>query len=350
MRSHVFIVNEETLPKHLSYNFVGVSSGDKDSNISLLADMKRVKNGDLVIFYIEGRGNKKGRFFGTYKIEDDDVIHSMGNDAFEPELPVKLIYRRRIVPYEVFPVGVLEWEALDKLPHYANELFWTLIYRKMKGGRGNTMLFPWETKRLLNLIRDTNNNEFMSHENYTFNLETYEIARGEKNSVIRSNIITEIPKNEVYKSESHFQAYLLQNIKVGKNDYLPEIFGENITWLGNEVFAGSGMQKIDIMTIEEIGSEEYLFRLIELKHPKSSTNVTNAPNQLEYYVNWAREDIGGHIIGARKFNVKPIILNLGNSRYSVPGDVVDDFKKLDSISFGPEIWELSPDFKMSRLL
>ena len=68
------------------------------------------------------------------------------------------------------------------------------------------------------------------------------------------------------------------------NDFLPEIFGKKIVWLGNEVFAGSGMQKIDIMTIEETGSEEFVYRLIELKHPRSTTNVSNATNQLEYYV------------------------------------------------------------------
>ena len=349
MRAHVFIVNEETLPIHLQYNFVGTSSKERNNNIALLADMKRVKTGDLVFFYIEGRGTKKGRFFGTYQIKDENVIHCLDDDALKPNLPVKLIYRRRIVPHEVFPRGILEWEALDKLPRFASELFWTLIYRKMKANRGNTMLFPWETQRLLNLIRDVNNNHSVTHKYYNFDKSNYEICAGNENKPLEVSNVAEVMKDEIYKTESHFQAYLLQNIGVGANNFLPEIFGKKIIWLGNEVFAGSGMQKIDIMTIEEVGTEKFLYRLIELKHPKSSSNVTNAPNQLEYYVNWAREDIGGHIIGARKFNIKPIILNLSNSKYSVPSEIVQDFKKLEDISDEPEIWELDFDLHSKKV-
>jgi len=62
------------------------------------------------------------------------------------------LYRKEIKPYRVYQKGVLEWIALDKLPTYAKELLWTLIYRKMKGKRGNTMLFPWEVERLISLI------------------------------------------------------------------------------------------------------------------------------------------------------------------------------------------------------
>lgn len=48
MRGHVFVVNEETLPIHLEYQFVGVSSGGRDTNIALLADALRVKEGDFI--------------------------------------------------------------------------------------------------------------------------------------------------------------------------------------------------------------------------------------------------------------------------------------------------------------
>lgn len=349
MRAHVFIVNEETLPIHLQYNFVGTSSKERNSNISLLADMKRVKTGDLVFFYIEGRGTKKGRFFGTYQIKDEEVIHCQDSEALKPNLPVKLIYRRRIVPNEVFPQGILEWEALDKLPRFACELFWTLIYRKMKANRGNTMLFPWETNRLLDLIRDVNNNHSIAYQYYNFDKSKYEICRGKESKPIEECNVAQVMKDEIYKSESHLQAYLLENIGVETNSFLPEIFGKKIIWLGNEVFAGSGMQKIDIMTIEEVGTEKFLYRLIELKHPKSSSNFTNAPNQLEYYVNWAREDIGGHIIGARKFNIKPILINLRNSKYSLPSSIVQDFKKLEHISEKPEIWELDTNLHSNKV-
>ncbi len=338
MRAHVFIVNEKTLPQHLQYNFVGTSSKDKDNNISLLADMKRVKKGDLVFFYIEGLGNKKGRFFGIYRILDDDVIHCIGEKAQNPKLPKKLIYRRKIEPYEVYQKGIPEWEALDKLPRFASELFWTLIYRKMKGNRGNTMLFPWETDRLLTMIRD--NNEHLNFKYYGFDEDKYEIGEGIGTLTLDECSIANLSNKDITKSESHLQTFLLQNIRVEENNFLPEIFGKKIKWLGNEVFAGSGMQKIDIMTIEEIEHEKLLFRIIELKHPKSPPNISNAVSQLEYYINWAREDIGGHLIGSRKFNIKPILLNLNTGKNDIPSEVTNGFRKLEEISFEPEIWEI----------
>lgn len=343
-KGHVFIVNEESLPIHLKYMFVGVSSGGKDNNIGLLADICRVKKDDYVFFYIEGRNVKKGRFFGVFKSVDDTVYHVTGNNAKSPNLPVKLIYRKRIKPYKVYSNGVLEWEALDKLPTYAKELLWTLIYRKMKGGRGNTMLFPWETERLISLIESANDGNSLNYNGFDFDDAEYKILKSSKtiNQDV-GNILT-IPIAEIKKSETGLQAYILQRLKTGQNDFLPQIFGKNIVWIGNEVFAGTGMQKIDIVTIEKIDETSYLYRLIELKHPKSSTNINFAALQLEYYINWAREDIGGHIIGGKKFNIKPILLSLTSKYNLIPENIVRDIKLLSSISNNPEIWEIDFSF------
>jgi hypothetical protein len=64
MRGHVFIVNDQTLPKHLEYMFVGTSAGERENNISLLADK---------MFYIEGNQGVKGRFFGVFRAIDNVV-------------------------------------------------------------------------------------------------------------------------------------------------------------------------------------------------------------------------------------------------------------------------------------
>lgn len=96
----------------------------------------------IYYFYIEGNSNKKGRFLGIYKATDNDVYHLHGDDAYNPNLPLKLIYRKRITPYKVYSSGVLEWIVLDKLPKYSSEIIWMLIYRKMKGKRGNTNVIP----------------------------------------------------------------------------------------------------------------------------------------------------------------------------------------------------------------
>ncbi len=350
MRSHVFIVNEETLPIHLEHMFVGVSSGERDNNIGLLADIARVKEGDLVFFYIEGKSTKKGRFFGIFRIVGSTVYHLTGVNAYNPSLPVKLIYRRKIEPYKVYTQGVLEWAALDKLPTYAKELLWTLIYRKMKGGRGNTMLFPWETERLISLIEGENQGKNIKSTKFTFNQSKYEITSGNTISTHNLGNSMTTPLTEIINSETHFQAYILQNLTLHSNQFYPEIFGKNIVWIGNEVFAGTGMQKIDIITIEDVDETSKLFRLIELKHPKSTTNINFAPTQLEYYINWARDDIGGHIIGGKSYNIKPVLISLSKELNTTPDSITKEINDLAQISTSPEIWEVDFSLNTNKLL
>jgi hypothetical protein len=77
------------------------------------------------------------------------------------------------------------------------------------------------------------------------------------------------------------------------------------------------------MTIEKINETSYLFRIIELKHPKSE--ISSSVSQLEYYINWAREDIGGHVRGANRFNIKPILLVLTKNFGIVQRDIINFF-------------------------
>ncbi|CUU04429.1 hypothetical protein JGI1_00993, partial [Candidatus Thermokryptus mobilis] len=75
-----------------------------------------------------------------------------------------------------------------------------------------------------------------------------------------------------------------------------------------------------------------------------------APEQLEYYINWAREDIGGHMLNSRKFNTKPILLVLTESLGSVNEDIVNRVRNLGKISNQPEIWEIDYDGKQNKIL
>jgi len=97
-----------------------------------------------------------------------------------------LIYRKRIAPYEVYKNGVPEWTAIDKLPTYSKEILWTLIYRKMKAKRGNTMLFPWETEKLMNLIRAENQGRALNGNNFSFDSQNYIIIQ--VNRTLNQNI------------------------------------------------------------------------------------------------------------------------------------------------------------------
>jgi len=355
VRGHVYIVSETTLPMHLGHMFVGTSAGNKDNNIGLLADMLRVKQGDLIFFYIEAMTSLKGRFFGVFKASDNVVYHLTGEAATQPNLfgklgrPLKLIYRKKIEPVKVFPAGVLEWIALDKLPTYSKELLWSLIYRKLKDGRGNTMLLPWETERLISLIEDANAGQSISGQHYSFNSSTCTIHGGDR--TVDHNIGQPVCLHleDIKKGEIAFQAYILQNLSIGDNTFCPEIFGKNIVWIGNEVFAGLGMQRIDVLTIEKLDDTSYIYRIIELKHPKSVENIPFAPEQLQYYISWAREDCGGHLLGGKKFNIKPILLALTSEFNSIPLNIVSSIKQLSSIAKDPEVWEANLSFQIKSL-
>jgi len=66
-----------------------------------------------------------------------------------------------IEPYKVYPIGVTEWEALDEIKYIQspNQMLWSLIYRKLRANRGNTMITIYESERLIKLIKDKNNSK-----------------------------------------------------------------------------------------------------------------------------------------------------------------------------------------------
>ena len=316
MQTHVFIVNDDTFPSHLRYLFAGTGAKEKDEDVSLLADIKRVRPGDYVIFYIEATTKVKGGFYGVFKISDQTplIFHVTGRNAFEPNLGKKLIYRTLIEPHEVYSEGVQEWEALDKLPIYATEIQWSLIYRKLKGKRGCTPLLPWEAERLINMIRDKNNGRPIADANFTGGFDWDKRNRRiittpsrQSYPYQRSFIFETLEKictlqKQKRAYETLLQLYFTENIGFKKE--LEPIVGSNVTWFGNEVACGVGMQKIDILTINQnAGRTEY--RIIELKDEPVQRDVVD---QIEYYVKWASQSWGRHLDGAFSWNIQPIIV------------------------------------------
>ncbi len=71
----------------------------------------------------------------------------------QDRLTLRLIYRVRVVADDVYPLGISEWDALDRYLRDPEHCLWSLVYRKLKGERGCTMIFPWEDDFLLKLIR-----------------------------------------------------------------------------------------------------------------------------------------------------------------------------------------------------
>ena len=113
-------------------------------------------------------------------------------------------------------------------------MLWSLIYRKLKGNRGNTMITIYEAERLISLIRNINNNKELDHKNqsltYDFNTCSI-ISTIEKFSYSgRTEPINILPrlieKYNLWKAhEAHLQMYITQNIGLGTNHSLDSALG-----------------------------------------------------------------------------------------------------------------------------
>lgn len=327
MTTHVFIVDTITFKHHLEYQFVGTGKGNevidlndntihhsKENNIlSMIADFSRVQIGDLAIFYLQQnfkQGIYDGKFYGVFKIKSLAFLDNNDEQQFlKNNLQKSLTFRCLIEPYNVYANGVTEWEALDEIKniHSPNQMLWSLIYRKLKGNRGNTMITIYESERLIKLIRDKNSRSMLESENFSFDLNTQEIIisnykqeyTGRKNPInILPRMIKKYYKNNQF--EAHLQVYILQNF------YQTKLFGilgnENIEWLGNEVSCGVGMQRIDIMvSISENGVNPRKIIPIELK---STCVYSGILTQIQRYVDWLEQ----YYIPNRCCDIAPMII------------------------------------------
>lgn len=325
MTTHVFIVNENTFPAHLEYMFAGTSSGERDWNISLLADIKRVRTGDKVIFYFEGIG-----FYGIFKIKDNQdtkgkhIIYWDKDNYCNGRLGRKLLYRVLIEPDKVYPKPVGEWDALEKLPDSPRDIVWSLIYRKLKGFRGCTPITPRESNKLSTLLREANGGNCLKNEGgFTWQdgviIETPNKAL--KYDASRAKIVSiEQILYQHRKAETYLQAYFTENAGVKKfdNTGFAQICGKSdeIVWLGNEIFCGVGMQKIDIFTITN-GSSNKMLRIIELK-TKIDLGICK---QLERYVNWCLDYLSSEGNGASPGNLYPMVVLPKPSKRTEEADV-----------------------------
>lgn len=315
MTTHVFIVDATTFKYHLEYQFVGTGMKDiaidfnNNSNtihkaqtentiLGMIADFSRVQIEDLVIFYLQQnfqQGIYEGKFYGVFKIKSLTFLDNNDEQQFlKDKLQKSLTFRCLMEPYSVYAEGVTEWEALDEIKyiHSPNQMLWSLIYRKLKGNRGNTMITIYESERLIKLIRDKNSRQVLDGKNFSFDLATQTIitTQNKQNYNGRQESINILPRLiQKYKKknqfEAHLQAYILQHF------YKTQLFGilanENIEWLGNEVSCGVGMQRIDIMAcIKEQGTNPKKIIPIELKSKPVYPSILT---QVQRYIDWLEQ-------------------------------------------------------------
>jgi predicted RNA-binding protein len=337
MTTHVFIVSSETFKIHLEYLFVGTGSKDNyiDFNnsantnlhyatenmlVGMISDASRIRKGDKIIFYLQQELSKKifeGKFFGIFKAKEDWSFLDNKNSGqyLSAGLGKSLTFRALIEPSKVYSEGVTEWEALDEIKSIQspNQMIWSLIYRKLKGNRGNTMITIYESERLCQLIRDKNNRQELNINNnkLSFDQNKQKIIltdnnpntySGRKNAIdLFPRLIAKYKANTAF--EAHLQAYIVKNIGKGINSSLDDcILGGNLEfeWLGNEVSCGVGMQRIDVM-ISAIQNDQRVLLPIELKSVEADIINTK---QIKRYIDWIEQ----YYTPNRQSDIQPILV------------------------------------------
>ena len=351
--THVFIVDTNTFKYHLEYLFAGTGAKDtkvdfnnnpntslyhtsENNLVGMIADSQRLRMGDFVVFYLQQNYSKKiyeGKFYGIFKVKED-LSFLDNNDSgqfLKNELVKSLTFRTLLEPFEIYPKGVTEWEALDEIKRIQspNQMLWSMIYRKLKGNRGNTMITIYESERLFKLLRDKNNRQMLSGDRFTFDILAQEIKQdinrhnytGRKEKInILPRLINKYQNNKAF--ETHLQAYIVQNIGRNTNNSLDKFLlnGSNFEWLGNEVSCGVGMQRIDIM-LSLIKNNIKLVLPIELKAVEASTNNIT---QIQRYVDWLEQ----YYIPNRISDVQPVLISkkIVNKNTNNYRNIIESFK------------------------
>jgi len=337
MTTHVFIVDARTFKIHLEYLFAGTGAKENviDFNNSastilhhkveeilagMIADASRIRSGDQILFYLQQDSRYNGKFFGVFQACNnwsflDNYEESGRNQYLFRELGKSLTFRALIQPLVVYAEGITEWEALDDIRStiHPYQMLWSLIYRKLKGNRGNTMITLYEAEKLVQLIKNKNNQTAINLNNKTLSFDNDNLRiialEGEQNNYAgRIEAIDVLPRliakyNARKAFEPLLQAYIVKALGTGINDSLDtSIILENsvIEWIGNEVSCGVGMQSIDVL-LATVLNDCHRLCPIELKAVKA--DVVNL-KQIQRYIDWIEQ----YYVPNSVSNIQPILI------------------------------------------
>lgn len=333
--THVFIVNKQTLKVHLEHLFAGTGSSNdapflldasyhnpqkksdgltssSERNLAaMIADVSRIRIGDKNFFYLQATENSQGMFFGIFEAVSKAFYQPNSDDYLTNDLGKTLNFRVLIKGDKVYPKGVTEHEVLDSLKciNRPCDMCWSLIYRKLKGNRGCTMITDKEAERIEFILSSLNHGNYLKADLFSFNNNEI-VENNVKHNYTGSKSKLDMLPRLIYKTEkgnkceSHLQAYIVQNIDKAP---LSNLLLRNISnlWIGNEVSCGVGMQRIDISTIQ-VGEDSVYINIIELKCTEAYNDIIDY--QMPWYVEWVKDYIVPTFLG-KKVMISPIVLS-----------------------------------------
>lgn len=335
MNYHVFIVDRITFKYHLEYMFAGTGAGDKTvpfisdceasihstterNLVGMIADISRIRENDKIIFYLQSANGKPGMFYGVFAAASKGFLDE--NDAsnyLKDKLYKSLTFRVKIKADCVYPKGISEHEYLDSLENIEHpyQMCWSLIYRKLKGNRGCTMITDYEFRTLVEKLKAVNDDNCFAESvsAFSFNSDTYCIESsgllnnygGRTNDLdIKSRMLYKANGNKAF--EVHLQAFIMQNFDIPLLDgLLIPCLGEEC-WIGNEVSCGVGMQRIDTMLVQEVNDDVFI-KVIELKCIAPYMDILR--RQLPWYITWITEYVAPNYTSVgKKVHIIPCVI------------------------------------------
>ena len=334
--AHVFIVNERTFKVHLEYLFAGtgasdvstdfifdntinIGSQDEKRSVGMITDLARIRRGDKIIFFVTGIS----KFFGTFEAIDNFFVDPNDDQNYLfNELGKKLTYRILIKPYKIYAKGLSEFDYLDSFEDisYPDELCWSLIYRKLDGNRGCTMINDFELELFNKKIQK--NNILLSGNYFSYNSESQEIVTTEQGNQylgrmndVQNNMATNgYSKYVTSRAFEHYVQFItIETLK--NNPYRLLDDASSVTWIGNEVNCGFGLQRIDCLSIQETDKNVYI-SVIELKDERIREWIIA---QIDRYLVWLKYYIiPQYLRSGKKVFISPIIVSdcVRNNRQS----------------------------------
>jgi hypothetical protein len=321
---HIFVVDENTLKYHLEYMFAGTGAQNKTSEflisstetnthhaternlVGMIADISRIKINDKIIFYVQGTT----KFYGIFKAVSEGFFdENDSNNYLIDKLNKGLSYRVKIAPDEVYANGITEHQLLDMLHQkkYPYQMCWSLIYRKLKGNRGCTMIFDYEYADILQKLRLANNEVSLTGDNFSYDsnrqlivpVKIHHTYQGKVNSLdITNRMLFKANKKNAF--EVHLQTYILQRfVKQPLHSIFFSLPDNDKIWIGNEVSCGVGMQRIDLLTIQE-DTDTVFIKAIELKCDVAQAYIIQ--KQIPWYLQWLSDYV------APNYNKKVVIV------------------------------------------
>lgn len=345
--THVFIVDTTTFNVHLKYMFAGTGAKQLSADIllsskspikreerllaGLAADAARIRPGDYILFYLQQNKQKQveeGQLFGIFQAKAEAFIDRKGN-TLKPKLGKKLTFRVLIQPYKVYAQGISEWDLLDNIKDIKSpkEMIWSLIYRKLRGNRGNTMITLKEAERIFTLLIRKNNDKQLKGKYFCWDYSKQQIVVDKGNKYpnnskqepldVKPRLIAKYV-NSKRSFENLLQTLIVGNVETVLKEVLKD---QKIDWIGNEVACGVGMQRIDILVQSHDKSGNICIYPIELKDEPIKKDIFR---QMKRYIAWLQL----YYQENKKQRIVPVIIAAAPRRkFSLTGADFEQFNR-----------------------